>query len=617
MFYDHTIGAKLKLRRAISPVDVEVNNIICEALNHDYALTLAAANKDFVEILVKDSAGHSGTVQYFLPELVVCSCAQYHKMGAGFCKHIAVSSAILKQPVTSEENIFSFNVNSYVKPLNKLKTKKYIVYDSLKGSNVTFGSSRIEQKSVSCLANEKYLTMAYELSLQLPAQLPPEVEVTDEIFLYPYQRDVLENMMTARRAICSMTTGAGKTLTSIAGLKILGGCKLKTLIVCPKSIATQWNREVKRVLDTECYMITSDNATSYSGGVGIVTYQTFSKNIDFFKTISFDLVIADEIQFIKNDQSKTWGSFKKLKTQYFWGLSGTLIENKLDDLYSIIQVVAPGLLGPKWKFDYRYKKIESIHKRKVIYLNEVQNIEELRDTIKSHVFSYSNLDLPPISFFKHYVSMDDDSTEKHDYFIDQANALISKSLNSDLTMYEKAMIQSFLLKARQICNTEELISKIPTAPNAKIRKILELVADICVKNNRKLVIFSEWTEMISILTRELAHLNLDIAHLDGSMTSKKREQELDRFRNDPNCKIFISSDAGGAGVDGLQLVCSDILHVELPWNPGRLKQRNGRLHRLKQTKPVSVYHIITNNSIEMKLEKTLEDKTQVRLDVLN
>jgi len=101
------------------------------------------------------------------------------------------------------------------------------------------------------------------------------------------------------------------------------------------------------------------------------------------------------------------------------------------------------------------------------------------------------------------------------------------------------------------------------------------------------------------------------------MTSKKREQELDRFRNDPNCKIFISSDAGGAGVDGLQLVCSDILHVELPWNPGRLKQRNGRLHRLKQTKPVSVYHIITNNSIEMKLEKTLEDKTQVRLDVLN
>lgn len=618
--YDPTSGAKFRGSFPRTPADVEINNILAHALTLSYDINLINSNLDLIEIEVLDANKHRNTVQIFNSQLQVCSCEQYHKIGVGYCKHIAVIDTILRNPSTIDERVFSRDINRAKNKLTKFKSIKYIIYDSFKGSNVALGDGPTERKAVSCATNEKHL-VARVSSASGKVFLPAPYVINDPIILYDYQHDILENMLTAKRAVCSMVMGAGKTLTSIAGIKHLDPDKLKVLIVCPKSIVKQWASEIKRVLGKDSLQITSKNVLTFTDiydlGIGITTYQTMVRNVDKLAAKTYDLVIADEIQYIKNEESKTWNALKQINSEYFWGLSGTVIENRLDDLYNIMQIINPGSLGPKWKFDYKFKKLGSIHRKKVLYQNEIQNLIDLKSLISDNVFSYNDIKLPNMWHHKYFVNMDPASREVHDTYIEKANALISKSLNAELSHFEKLLIQSYLLKARQACNSVELINKVPAPRGEKIKNILDVIKKICVTDSHKLVVFSEWTEMLNIVERELA-LDLSLKHVrfDGSMSAKARVDAIDKFKMDPDCMIFFSSDAGGIGIDGLQLACHNMMHIELPWNPGKLAQRNGRLHRLLQKNDVHIHYIITKNSIEEKIQSLLDSKSKIRTDVL-
>jgi superfamily II DNA or RNA helicase len=619
--YDPTVGAKIRSSFPKTPADVEMNNITAHALTMQYDIVITNANFDLVEIELTEANKHKSTVQIFTNDLQVCSCEQYHEVGVGYCKHIAVINAISKHPNTMDERLFAKTILRSKSKLNKFKSIKYIVYDSFKGCNVALGAGPIEKKAVSCAANERRLATLNSLGSITRVVLPSPYIIKDGVSLYDYQHDILENMLTAKRAVCSMTMGAGKTLTSIAGLKYLGTDGAKILIVCPKSIVKQWVNEIKRILGVNVFQITSKNISTftdiYESGIGIATYQTMVRSVDKLATQDYSVVIADEIQYIKNEGSKTWGALKCIKSEYFWGLSGTVIENRLDDLYNIMQIIGPGLLGPKWKFDFKFKKLGSVHRKKVLYQNEIQNIAELRSLISSNIFSYDKISLPKISHHKYLVGMDPGARAAHDEFLEKANTLISKSLNMELSHFEKLLIQSYLLKARQACNSVELINKVVAPRGEKIKSILAVIKQICLEQGEKLVIFSEWTEMLSIIEREmLLDMSIGYVRFDGSMTAKARMRAIEQFKTDSLCMIFFSSDAGGIGIDGLQLVCNNMLHVELPWNPAKIDQRNGRLHRLMQTKDVNIHYMITSNSIEEKMSNLLDQKRKVRLDAL-
>lgn len=619
--YDPTTGAKIRNHFPRTAADVEINNIVAHALTMQYDVVITNMNFDIIEIELVEANKHRNTVQIFTNDLQVCSCEQYHKVGVGYCKHIAVIDAMSKHPSTMDERLFAKTLLRSKSKLNKFKSIKYVIYDSFKGANVALGAGPTEKKAVSCATNERYLATLSSLGSTTKITLPSPYIIKDGISLYDYQHDILENMLTAKRAVCSMVMGAGKTLTSIAGLKHLGVDSMKVLIVCPKSILKQWANEIKRVLGVDAFQITSQNVNTftdiYETGVGIITYQTMVRNIDKLAATTYSMVIADEIQYIKNEESKTWNALKCVRSEYFWGLSGTVIENRLDDLYNIMQIIGPGLLGPKWKFDSRFKKLGSIHRKKVLYQNEIQNIAELRTLISNNIFSYDKISLPKIFHHKYLVGMDPGARATHDEFVEKANTLISKSLNMELSHFEKLLIQSYLLKARQACNSVELINKVVAPRGEKIKNILGVIKQVCLSQNEKLVIFSEWTEMLGIIERELL-LDMSIGYVkfDGSMTAKARMNAIEKFKSDPLCMIFFSSDAGGIGIDGLQLVCNNMLHVELPWNPAKIDQRNGRLHRLMQTKDVNIHYMITSNSIEEKMSGLLDQKRKVRLDAL-
>jgi SNF2 family DNA or RNA helicase len=386
----------------------------------------------------------------------------------------------------------------------------------------------------------------------------------------------------------------------------------KLLVICPKSLKLQWASEIKRALGIDSLLINGLKHLSVlsSSNIHIATYQFFARHANEFAKFDYDLVIMDEIQFIRNEESKVWKAAKKIKTEFFFGLSGTVIENKLDDLYAIMDVIAPDFLGPKWKFSTEYQELISVTRKVLIFVG-VRNIDKLREKIKTKVFGYNKLTLPAITHTYKNVAMTKQQQTVHDDYYGMAQRLLAKSMTSGLNYGEKMLLQSLLLKSRQSANTIELIDKNPSPNSPKITSIITDLASYS-NTNRKVVVFSQWTEFLDILARELGKLNIKFVYYTGRETERQRLKSVETFSNDPAVTVFLASDAGGVGLDGLQKAASVVIHTELPWNPARLDQRTGRVYRLGQTQPVEAVYYYAKNSIEEKILDVLQGKRDIR-----
>lgn len=208
----------------------------------------------------------------------------------------------------------------------------------------------------------------------------------------------------------------------------------------------------------------------------------------------------------------------------------------------------------------------------------------------------------------------------HDFSMGEAEKLMAKSLTQPLTFGEKAMVQAYYLKARQAAQGVELCTKTaPTAESPLSNKMIEfekLLKEVCLVKKEKIVVFSEWTEHLKIAQRVADSLGLKNVFFTGDESAKKRNDNVNLYKTDPNIQVFFSSDAGGVGLDGLQLVANNVVHLELPWNPSRLDQRTGRVHRYLQTKDVTAYYIICKGSIEDQIENRLTEKRDTRNQTL-
>lgn len=405
------------------------------------------------------------------------------------------------------------------------------------------------------------------------------------------------------------------TLTSIAccgWLRANLNPNARLLVICPKSLKIQWAKEVKRALGMDSLLVNTPKHLEKLGtkSVEIVTYQTFAKRHERFTEQRYDLVIMDEIQFIRNDESKAWKAAKTLKSEYFFGLSGTVIENRLDDLYSIMDVIAPGSLGPKWKFCAQFQNVISVN-RKVLVFAGIKNIEQLHQKIKGRVFGYDKLTLPPITHTHKSVGMTPQQRKVHDDFHQMAKRLLAKALASGLSFAEKMMLQAYLLKARQACNAVDLITKATSPLSSKTANVLKDVKDLIAKGH-KIVLFSQWTEYLDLLSRELTNDGIKHVFFTGRESEKQRAKSVEAFTVDPRVSVFLASDAGGVGLDGLQMAADVVIHTELPWNPARLDQRTGRVHRLGQSKPVQALYYYAAGTIEEDMLQVLQGKRDIR-----
>jgi SNF2 family DNA or RNA helicase len=176
-------------------------------------------------------------------------------------------------------------------------------------------------------------------------------------------------------------------------------------------------------------------------------------------------------------------------------------------------------------------------------------------------------------------------------------------------------LQKALLLARMNADSTFLVDKQAPGFSTKLERLQELLEELAAENDRKIVIFSEWTTMLTLIERQITRLKLDYVRLDGSVPQKKRQELVHQFQRDPTCRVFLTTNAGSTGLN-LQ-AANTVINVDLPWNPAILEQRIARAHRMGQKNPVQVYLLVSEQTIEEKLLGTLSAKHDLALAALD
>ncbi len=282
-------------------------------------------------------------------------------------------------------------------------------------------------------------------------------------------------------------------------------------------------------------------------------------------------------------------------------LTGTPLENKLEELYSIVQFVDDRRLGPAFQFLHDHRVIDDKGK-----LLGYRNLDKIREKLAPIFLRRTRGEvlkqLPERTDNTVFVEM---TPEQRAPYEEQQITLAMLLSKKYLTEVDRRRIMCCITNMRMLCNSTFLFDK-QTNLSPKLDEFADLIADLLGSGPHKVVIFSQW-ELMQRKTAEVLD-RLKIAHvaLHGGVPGKGRRDLLEKFRDDPDCRIFLSTDAGGTG---LNLQAADtVINLEVPWNPAVLEQRVARVHRMGQHRPVQVFNFVTRGSIEERVLKTLELK---------
>jgi superfamily II DNA or RNA helicase len=438
--------------------------------------------------------------------------------------------------------------------------------------------------------------------------------------LYPYQVEGVAFLASTGRGLLADDMGLGKTLQAIAASEWLmqeQGAR-RVLVVCPASLKHQWAREIERFTDRSAEVVGGrprSRQVQYrrKAPFTIVNYELVRRDVHAInEELAPDILILDEAQRIKNWRTKTATVIKMIETTHAFVLTGTPLENRLEDLYSVMQVVDERILGPLWQYLIHFHVTD--HKGKVV---GYRNLAELRRRLAPVMLRRDRRlvrdQLPNRIESRMDVPLSQKQRQWHDGAISAAAKYANILKKRPLTPSEEHRLLAALQQARMACDAAGLVDK-ETKGSAKLDELKELLEQICLTQGRKVVVFSEWERMTAMAEREARKLGIKSVRLHGGVPTNKRGKLLDRFRNDDETLVFFSTDAGGVG---LNLQAADVLiNLDMPWNPAVLDQRIGRVHRLGQKEPVQVIMMVAEDSYEEKVLATLTAKKDLFQNVV-
>jgi len=442
--------------------------------------------------------------------------------------------------------------------------------------------------------------------------------------LYPYQEVGSLHLAFGCRAMLADDMGLGKTVQAIAACALLKQLRdiQKVLVVTPASLKHQWAREIRRfsslpVTVVQGGLLARRRAYAEPSFFTVVNYELVRRDIEELEGLRANVIILDEAQRIKNWRTKTAGAVKRLRSRYAFVLTGTPLENRLDELYSIFQFLDPRILGPLWHFNDRFYQLEQRPDGSYKVLG-YRNLDQLRATIGPYVLRRTReavlQDLPARVDNHFFVEMTDLQWQAYNEFKEIVARLLAKAKRRPLTPRERDILLKSLIKMRLICNALALHDRdIPpkdrekTSP--KLQELHQILTDEIVNNGHKALVFSQWADMLALTEPVIRRLGLVYVKLTGAVPSAKRGALIDRFFADPDCRVFLSTDAGGLGLN-LQ-AASLVINLDLPWNPAVLEQRIGRAHRHGQSSTVHVLNLIAKDTIEERILDTLAAKRHV------
>jgi len=439
--------------------------------------------------------------------------------------------------------------------------------------------------------------------------------------LYDYQREAALFASRAGRCLIGDDMGLGKTIEAIAAVEIVArnfGVE-RVLIVCPTSLKHQWEREIARVVDRSARIIggfrrSREDRFQAESFYKITNYDTVYRDLDLIAAWSPDLVILDEAQRIKNWNTRTARNVKKIASPYAIVLTGTPLENRLEELVSIVQFVDQHRLGPTFRFLHDHQILDEFGK-----VVGYRNLDRIGQTLAPILIRRRKKDvlheLPERLEKRFFVPMTPQQMEHHEENREIVGKLVAKWRRFRfLSEADQRRLLIALQNMRMACDSTYLLDQ-RTDHGAKADEVATLLDEIFERPDTKAVVFSQWLRMHEVLARRLEQRKWSHVLFHGGVASARREDLIDRFREDPRCRAFLSTDAGGVGLN-LQHA-TVVVNVDLPWNPAVLEQRIGRVHRLGQTQPVQVVSFVAQGTIEEGMLSILGFKRSLFAGVLD
>lgn len=446
----------------------------------------------------------------------------------------------------------------------------------------------------------------------------PLRETLLKVELLPYQLDGIAFAAGAGRAILADDMGLGKTIQGIGVAEMLAreaGIR-RVLVVCPTTLKSQWRSEIERFSDRSCQLVLGPavlRPRQYTNGAffTICNYEQVLRDLPVIEQVPWDLIILDEAQRIKNWEARTSRVIKGLSSRFVLALSGTPLENRLDELYSVIQFIDDRRLGPAFRFFNRHRVVDD--KGRVL---GYKNLAELRQRLCPVLLRRTRVqvmsELPPRTTEIVRIAPTGQQLEIHDGHKRTVASIVAKKF---LTEMDLLRLQKALLMCRMAANSTFLVNKEPPGYSSKLERIEGLLDELARQRDCKTVLFSEWTTMLGLIEPMIARRDMRYVRLDGSVPQKKRQQLVNAFQRNEDCRLFLTTNAGATGLN-LQ-AANTVINVDLPWNPAVLEQRISRAHRMGQKRPVQVYVLVTEQTIEESLLTTLAAKKDLALAALD
>lgn len=462
---------------------------------------------------------------------------------------------------------------------------------------------------------ENEISEGLESERQLLAKLRRGQDPLDGVLktkLLPYQTRGAIFAASRGRVVLADDMGLGKTVQALAAAELLRRRRgiARVLVVAPASVKYQWKTEIEKFTDHSAQVIEGllpRRRALYASPkfFNLTSYELVLKDVRYMHELAPDLIILDEAQRIRNWTTATARTVKQLKSRYAFVLSGTPLENKLEELFSVVEFIDGRRLGPAFRFLHEHRTEDE--KGTLIGYRGLDRIhEQLAPVLLRRTRAEVLKDLPHRTDQIRHVPLTPQQAEPYWEQNDILGALMRKwERQGWLSEIDQKRILCCLQNMRMLCNSTFLFDK-QTNHSPKLAEFREIVRELVIEEGRKVVVFSEYERMTHVAGEELEKLGIGFVSLHGGVPSRNRGALMEKFRRDAGCKVFLSTDAGGVGLN-LQ-TASAVINFEPPWNPARLEQRIGRVHRLGQAHPVHVVHLLTKDSIEERVWETMKLK---------
>ncbi len=440
--------------------------------------------------------------------------------------------------------------------------------------------------------------------------------------LFPYQREGMLHLAFTERAMVGDEMGLGKTIQGIAAAALLHrmGKAKHCLVVTPASLKTEWEEQIEKFTHLPCEVVYGnrhERAAVYQNPTGffiIVNYeQVRSDALDINKALKPDIVILDEAQRIKNWASQTARAIKRLQSRYAFVLTGTPIENRIDEIYSITEFLNPAVFGPLFRFNRDYYIFDENGKPA-----NYQNLDQMREKLRPIVLRRRKFEveteLPERTDETRFIELTTGQRAEHDDYGMHVKQLLAKARKRPLRKEEHQILMMLLAKMRMVCDTQFILDK-ETRVSPKLDELVEIFDTALSDPDTKIIVFSEWIGMLTLIRSYFEKHKIGFAWHTGSVPQIKRRREIKAFKEDPDCRVFLCTESGGSGLN-LQNA-SIVINVDLPWNPAKLEQRIARAWRKGQQRPVTVINLVARNTIEHGMLGTLALKQGLADGVLD